>query len=241
MKVAILSDIHANISALERVLGEVRGAGIEKLVLLGDYVGYYYEPARVVAQLRSWDCEAILGNHDRMALAARHGDTAVLAEYRARYGRGLDVALEQLGEKDWQWLEGLPIQKTINLAAWRIHLAHGSPFDDDAYVYPDAAAERISRTVAGVDADAVWLGHTHWPFHSMGRPAVLNPGSVGQPRDLGGAASWVIFHSDTGSASFRRTEFPVAHLQSECARRDPAMIRNRELLTRRRLRPGEIL
>lgn len=238
MKVAVLADIHANAVALERVLGEARAAGAEKLVLLGDYIGYYYEPGPVVAELRSWSSESILGNHDRMALAARN-DPAVLVEYRARYGSGLDAALEQLTQDDWAWLERLPTQTTITLGDWRIHLAHGAPFDDDAYVYPDAPAERMAHALEGIEADAVWLGHTHWPFHSSGRPALLNPGSVGQPRDLGGAASWVLFNADTGAASFRRTEFPVTDLMAECARRDAAMSRNRDVLTRRRLGAGE--
>jgi putative phosphoesterase len=234
MKVAILSDIHANSVALERVLAEVREADARQLVLLGDYVGYYYRPAEVIRELRRWDCQAILGNHDRFALAAR-SDPQVLDDYRVRYGSGLDVALEQLSGEDWAWLESLPLQQTIEVGKWRVHLAHGAPFDDDAYIYPDAPAERLLQAGAGIDSDTVWFGHTHWPFQSLGRPTLLNPGSVGQPRDIGGMASWALFHVDTGAVSLRRTEFPTHALQAECRRRDSQHSRNSQVLVRKRL------
>lgn len=234
MIVAVLSDIHANAPALDAVLAQVRKAGAEQLVLLGDHVGYYYQPREVVAELMRWPSAAIGGNHDRLALAARR-DANVLADYRHRYGSGLDAVLEQFAPAEWAWLEALPAQREITLGRWRIHLAHGAPFDDDAYVYPDAPPERLERTRDGIDADAVWLGHTHWPFHSMGQPAILNPGSVGQPRDLGGVASWALFNADTGAVAMRRTEFATGALERMCRERDPDHPRIAEVLRRRRL------
>lgn len=234
MIVAVLSDIHANAVALDAVLQQARKAGAERLVLLGDHVGYYYQPSEVVAELMHWPHDAILGNHDRMALAARdHAD--IRTAYRQRYGSGVDVALEQLEPVHWRWLESLPLQNTVELGRWNVHLAHGAPFDDDAYIYPDASGDRLGLVRAGIDADAIWLGHTHWPFHALGSPVILNPGSVGQPRDLGGVASWALFNADTGSIALRRTEFPVSALQQECALRDPVLPALSEVLRRRRI------
>jgi predicted phosphodiesterase len=234
MIVAVLSDIHANAFALGAVLQQARKAGAERLVLLGDYVGYYYHPREVVAELMQWPHDAILGNHDRLALAARH-HADVRTDYRRRYGSGIDLAVEQLESGHWRWLESLPLQNTIELGRWRIHLAHGAPFDDDAYVYPDASGDRLDLVRTGIDADAIWLGHTHWPFHVLGSPMILNPGSVGQPRDLGGVASWALFNADTGAIALRRTEFPVAALREECAVRDSHLPALREVLRRRRI------
>lgn len=234
MKVAVLADIHANIAALECVLAEVRREGIGQLVLLGDMVGYYYEPRAVLEALSGFESTAIRGNHEVMALAARN-DPAVLDKYRGRYGSGLDAVFEQFGAAEWTYLEGLADRLDIDIGAHHIRLAHGAPFDPEAAIYPDADKARMARVGHGFDGDAIWLGHTHWPFQRGGRPAIMNPGSVGQPRDIGGLASWAIFHADTGAVAFRRTEFPTQSLVAQCRERDPERIRIAEVLTRRRL------
>lgn len=234
MKVAVLADIHANVAALAPVLAEVRREGIERLILLGDYVGYYYEPRAVIEALSAFDCVAIQGNHDRMALAARTDET-MLEHYRSRYGSGLDAVFDQFGACEWQWLEALAPTCEVVLGAYRVLLAHGSPHEPDAYVYPDAPSDRIAAACAGFDGDAVWLGHTHWPFFRSGHPGILNPGSVGQPRDIGGLASWAVFHVETGAAAFRRTEFAAHPLAAECRARDPSLPKLAQALTRKRL------
>ncbi|WP_299195676.1 metallophosphoesterase family protein [uncultured Erythrobacter sp.] len=236
MKVAVLSDIHANIDALDAVLAEVRAEGIERLILLGDYVGYYFEPRAVIEALSAFDCVGIQGNHDRMALAARD-DPSARDAYRGQYGSAIDAALDQLGQAEWDWLAAHPVSRDITLGEYRIHLAHGATFDPDAYIYPDAPTARFDRLTHGVDADAIWLGHTHYPFMRVGAggPAILNPGSVGQPRDIGGLASWAIFHAETGATAFRRTEFQVHGLLAECRRRDPGLKALSNPLTRKRM------
>lgn len=234
MKIAVLADIHANVAALEPVLAQIRKEGVDRVVLLGDFVGYYYEPRAVIEALAGFDCTAIRGNHDRLALEARDDDEA-LAAYRSQYGSGLDCVLEQFGEAEWDWLAALPETRTIDLGKYRVQLAHGASFDPDAYIYPDAPRERMARAAKHCAGDALWLGHTHWPFLSAGPPQVMNPGSVGQPRDIGGLASWAVFHADTGAVSFRRTEFAVDDLLGECRTRDPNHVRNAEQLVRGRL------
>ncbi|EAQ28461.1 hypothetical protein NAP1_12718 [Erythrobacter sp. NAP1] len=237
MKVAVLADIHANLAALELVIEDVRREGIEHLVVLGDVVGYYHEPRRVIEILSEFDCTVIQGNHDRMALNARH-DASVLDDYRRRYGSGLDAVFEQFDEPHWDWLARAPQTREIELGAHRILLAHGSPLDPDAYIYPDTP-QRILGEVAGRFAgDHIWLGHTHWPFLRPGAPTIFNPGSVGQPRDIGGLASWAIFHTETGAIAPRRTEFPVKTLLAQCEVRDAARASLASTLTRRRIGCG---
>ncbi|BDI59749.1 metallophosphoesterase family protein [Qipengyuania nanhaisediminis] len=234
MRVALLADIHANIAALDAVLAEVRREGIAQLVLLGDFVGYFYEPRAVIEALAQFDCIAIRGNHDRMAIEAR-SDGARLRQYRSRYGSGLDAVIEQFDAEHWQWLGALPETRDVALGTLKVRLAHGAPFDPDAYIYPDSSQDRFAQVVEGFDGDAIWLGHTHWPMMRPGPPALVNPGSVGQPRDIGGLASWAIVHADTGVTAMRRTEFDVAGLQSACAARDPDRIALSRRLMRGRL------
>lgn len=234
MKVAVLADIHANIAALSRVLDEVRKEGITQLVLLGDIVGYYYEPAAVIAALSEFECTGIEGNHDRMAREARQ-DRMLREDYGVHYGSGLEAVFEQFGEAEWTWLEALPVSRKIVLGSRQVLLAHGAPFDPDAYIYPNAEQARFDRATQRAACDAIWLGHTHWPFLRPGPPDILNPGSVGQPRDIGGLASWAIYHVETGSVAFRRTEYPTRALIAECEARDPAHTRLRDILVRGRI------
>jgi len=232
MRHAILSDIHANSDALSRVLSEARSAGAESLILLGDYVGYYYEPRAVIAALREWPHHAIRGNHDRMLLAARD-DMAEADANRIRYGSAVDVALAELTSADWQWLQGLPESLDITIGRWRFKLCHGSPLDPDQYIYPDADKALLDRCSA-VDADAVLMGHSHWPFLRPSRPWLLNPGSVGQPRDIGGLSSWCLFDDENGAVAFRRTEMDWMPLAEVASSRDPQLPRNAAILSRGR-------
>jgi putative phosphoesterase len=235
MRCAVLSDIHANLAALDAVLAEVRAEGIERLILLGDYVGYYYEPQRVVDRLRSFAHEAVRGNHDRMLLEARV-DPSTRASYLARYGSGVDCALAQLDGETWAWLEALPDRLEVEICGQRILLCHGSPLDPDCYVYPNSAPELLEGCAAPGCA-ATWMGHTHWPFLRPGSPWLLNPGSVGQARDLGGLAAWCIYDGERRSVAFRRTEYDARPLADEARRRDPGRPVNATVLSRRRLKP----
>ena len=234
VKIAVLADIHANFAALEQVLADIRGEGIRQIVLLGDYVGYYFEPRAVIEALSEFDCIGVQGNHDRMALEARENPLA-LEKYRPRYGSGLDAVFEQFGSAEWDWLASHPVKREVEIGPHTVLLAHGSPQDADAYIYPDSPEERFAEARRGFHGDAIWLGHTHWPFLRSGTPSFLNPGSVGQPRDIGGLASWAIVHADTGATAFRRTEFPVEVTLDQCRRRDPQLPRLGEALTRKRL------
>lgn len=235
MRYAVLSDIHANLAALDAVLAEVRADGIDQLILLGDYVGYYYEPLPVIDRLRSFAHHAIRGNHDRMLLESRT-DPATRAAYLARYGSGVECALDQLGADAWAWLEALPDRLEIDLAGARILLCHGAPFDPDCYVYPNSEPALLDRCAVPGCA-ATWMGHTHWPFMRPGSPWLLNPGSVGQARDVGGFASWCIYDDARRSVAFRRTEYAAGALREDARRRDPGRSNNAAVLSRRRLEP----
>lgn len=230
---AVLADIHANLAALNAVLSDARKAGAEHLVLLGDYVGYYYRPADVIDRLMEWPHLAVRGNHDRYLLEAR-SSASVRENYLLKYGHGLEVALQELAPAAWRWIESLPSTTTVKLGDFQIELCHGSPFDEDRYVYPDSSTRLLDRCLVE-DRTAVWMGHTHWPFMRAGMPWLLNPGSVGQPRDIGGLASWCLFDDETGSVAFRRSEFETAPLQAEVRRLDPALDRNAVTHDRNRL------
>jgi putative phosphoesterase len=206
MRVAILADVHANAQALAPTLAEAAEQGAERLILLGDYVGYHFEASRTLDLLRGWPHDAIRGNHDRalLAMASGAGSDGVPAKYLP----SLQAALSELSRDDLRWLRELPETLSLELGGRSIFLCHGSPVEPDAYLYWNSSREKLDA--ARVDgADAVFMGHTHHPFFRPGTPWLLNPGSVGQARDLGGFASWCLFDAEVGTVSFRRTAYEV--------------------------------
>lgn len=234
MRHAVLSDIHGNAGALHSVLSSARNSGAEALVLLGDHVGYYFQSEEVIETLQSWPHVAIRGNHDRMILEAR-SDEAARRTYHERYGSAAEVTLEQLSPNSWRWLEALPDRAEVTLGQYQVLACHGSPADPDRYVYPDAPKALYDEVCDGAAVDAVWMGHTHWPFMRAGAPWLLNPGSVGQPRDMGSVASWCLFDDETGAVAFRRTEFDARDAAAQASEMDPHLPRNADVFRRRRL------
>ncbi len=232
MLIAVLSDIHGNAAALDAALGAARQAGAQELFVLGDYVGYYYEPSRVFEALGGWPREMIRGNHEEL-LARAAKDAAFAAELRGRYGSGHDAALAELSASKIEELLALPESKLVERDGVRIELCHGSPWKGDEYVYPDAQDSVIARC-AGSKADFVLMGHTHRAFlKRVGAATVANVGSVGQARDAGGQAAWALLDTQARSLTLRRTPYDAAPLAAEAARRDPLNEYLRDVLSRR--------
>jgi putative phosphoesterase len=235
MRVAVLSDIHGNSIALRAALAEMATENVDLPVFLGDFVGYYYDACGVFAALDAaypaWAETAILGNHDQMLLDARN-DPALRASYRSQYGSALDIALETLPDCYLDRLAALPEVRSLQVGGAHISLHHGAPFDPDAYIYPDAATDRLCAC-AVPGADWVLMGHTHYPLrHDLPEMTLLNPGSVGQARDIGGAACWALIDLDTKHTEIRRTAYDTSHLVAQTQRHDPVLPYLGAVLTR---------
>ena len=231
MKIAVLSDIHGNHPALEAVLDEAGRLGIERFFVLGDIVGYYYHPDRVMGMLGGLNVDMVQGNHEGMLMAAIE-DPAKAEEIRARYGSGIEMAIEKLSREQKEMLAGLPSRKRVDVAGVGFELCHGSPWDRDFYVYPDAETGLLDRCLVD-GADFVLLGHTHRPFvYSKGGVTVVNAGSVGQPRDMGGAAGWAVVNTALRTARLIRTPYDISGLVSEVREVDPGLPYLHEVLVR---------
>ncbi|OGG39856.1 hypothetical protein A2118_02600 [Candidatus Kaiserbacteria bacterium GWA2_50_9] len=234
MKIGILADIHGNNIALEAVLTEVSNAGIERLFVLGDFVGYYYNPDDVLAQLARFKTTMIRGNHEAMLEAAQKDERSKEA-IRAKYGSGVSRALEKLTAVQIQELLALPKTREVTIDGLTFILCHGSPWDTNEYIYPDAD-EEVLRKCASEKADFILLGHTHRPFvYAREGKVVLNPGSVGQPRDIGNLASWVIIDTANRSIVQRRTAFDTVPVAKEAEHTDPHVPYLVDVLTRKKL------
>jgi putative phosphoesterase len=220
MKIAVLADIHGNVEALVRTLADARRQGVERLVVLGDLIGYYYGAREVIEHLRDWPFDAIGGNHERLFEEALASDEAA-KRYRQKYGSALEVACATLEPQDVKWLRALPDRAKASWNGFSFELCHGSPRDPNEYVYPDADAVTLEACRES-DCDAVLMGHTHYAMLVAGPgPLLINPGSVGQAREQGGFASWVRIDTSTRAIVFQRTPYDMRPLVAEVRRRDP--------------------
>lgn len=222
MKIGLLGDIHGNHLALQAVLAAASSSGAEKLLVTGDLIGYYYAPLQVLELLRPWDSHVVRGNHENMLNTART-DSAFLAQVDARYGSGLRIAIEQLGEQQLDALCNLPHPLELAINGCKIMLCHGTPWDNDQYAYPDAQPELLERcAVSGFDL--VVLGHSHYPMQKkIGKTLVVNPGSVGQTRNRQPGAHWAIFDTTSRNLEFRQEQYDSFALVREAQQRHPEL------------------
>lgn len=232
MKLALLGDFHGNHLALQAVLAAASSSGVEKLLVTGDLVGYYYAPLQVLELLRPWDRHVVRGNHEDMLNTAQ-SDPAFLAQVDVCYGTGLRAAIEQLDTQQLDELCNLPHPLELVINGCNILLCHGTPWDIDQYVYPDAQLE-LMEGCAMQKFDLVVLGHTHYPMQQqIGKTLVVNPGSVGQPRNRQPGAHWAIFDTLSRSLQFRQEAYDSSALVRECQQRHPELPYLSEVLIRK--------
>ncbi|MCZ7583877.1 MAG: metallophosphatase family protein [Deltaproteobacteria bacterium] len=220
MKYGILSDIHGNIEALNAALAKLDDLGVERLVNLGDAVGYYTAPNECVDRLRERDAVSIMGNHDVVACGRVEpvffNPTAAQAILWAR---------ENLRDDNREYINGLPDSRKI---ADDVLAVHGSVRDRDEYLLFRPEIERsfdaLETTYPGVRV--VFFGHTHRRIYyekesdklyagTSGDPLTLrgdslyliNPGSVGQPRDGDPRAAFCVFDDEARVVDFHRVGF----------------------------------
>jgi diadenosine tetraphosphatase ApaH/serine/threonine PP2A family protein phosphatase len=216
MRVAVLSDIHANVVALDAVLAAI--GSIDAVWQLGDVVGYGPEPDAVIERLVAIGAVGVAGNHDLAALGGREIDWFNPdAKAAMLWTRG------RIGEPARSWLAALP----TTCHEEGMTLVHGSPRDP---VWEYITSVPVARANLAVLETPIGLhGHTHLPmawadrdgrveaiapgpgssFRLDGTPALLNPGSVGQPRDGDPTASWLEIDTDAGLATWRRVAYDI--------------------------------
>ena len=195
MQVAVISDIHANAVALDAVLADL--PPVDGVVCAGDVVGYNPWPAACVDTVRERSIPTVMGNHDR-AVAT---DTAF--RFNSMAGAGVEHAREQLADDAVAWLAALPDTRTV--LDGRVKLVHGHPDDPDRYTYPDTFAASMLG-----DEDVLVLGHTHvQAYEAFDQGIVMNPGSVGQPRDGDPRAAYALLDLDDRTVEERRVEYDI--------------------------------
>jgi diadenosine tetraphosphatase ApaH/serine/threonine PP2A family protein phosphatase len=224
MRVAVISDIHGNLHALEAVLRDIDRAGADEVWCLGDVVGYGARPNECCDAVRGRAGIALCGNHDLAVLGAID-----ISDFSGDAGAAARWAAGVLDDDRRAWLSSL--EPAGNRAG--IGLYHASPRDP---VWEYVLSEHVAFLCLQATNDPLILvGHSHvalalglegdglvgglapagTELDLRGRRYLLNPGSVGQPRDGDPRAAWLLLDLDAGSASFRRVPYPIAETQAE--------------------------
>ncbi len=225
MRLVVISDIHANLEALDAVLRRARELGATDYACLGDVVGYGADPEACVDRVRALPLlAAIRGNHDTMVATGEidpyTNQRAVLA---VTWTRGV------LPPQHMAWLGGLPLSQIVSP---RLSLVHDSPVEPGSWRYITDEADGAPE-VAGQATSLCFYGHTHQPLalqRSVGRvrfdeqtPLRLDPedaylvniGSVGQPRDGDPRASFGIYDDDQAQVELHRVGYDIAGAQAK--------------------------
>lgn len=220
MKVGVISDIHGNHYALEAVLKTAKKEGIEKLLVLGDIVGYYYHPEIVLEMLSEWNYKIIKGNHEVLLQDLKENkiNQDILKQ---KYGSGHEQALKNIDNETLEWLFSLPTQMSVKIDNVSFQLNHGSPTSINEYLYPDAPIEKLEKCNS-INHDFVLIGHSHYSFsYRCNHSVLINCGSVGQSREHGGIAYWALVNTSNKSFQIKTTLYNTSKLLKEVALFDP--------------------
>jgi putative phosphoesterase len=200
MQIGVISDIHGNKVALDAVLEDM--PAVDALVCAGDIVGYNPWHAECVAAVRERGIPTVSGNHDRAVV----GRTSF--GFNSLAGAGVDHARETLSDDQQAWLAELPAERHEFDGA--VKIVHGHPADPDRYTYPGEYSPRLLD-----DETVLVMGHTHVQGHEQyGEGIVMNPGSVGQPRDGDPRAAYAVVDLDGLSVTEHRVSYEIDRVQA---------------------------
>jgi diadenosine tetraphosphatase ApaH/serine/threonine PP2A family protein phosphatase len=229
MRYLVLTDIHANLEALETCLADAEDRGFDSALVLGDLIGYGADPNAVIDRILELEPAAIVrGNHDKVAMGIQQADAFnTVAKSAAQW------TLNTLTPDHRDWLAALP--RGPHLVDDVIEICHGSPFDEDAYIFDELDGLRAMNASR---RQICLFGHTHYPItfelsngtFSAGFPSslpdtrmpvvdgvkyLINPGSVGQPRDGDPRAAYAIVDTSDRYVELLRLDYPIEAAQTK--------------------------
>ena len=187
MKIAVISDIHGNMEALDAVMDDIKKNECEKLFVLGDYAMAGPEPREAVKYFMQKEKDEnvfmIQGNTDAMITNFNFDLYDSLKEKAPVMAEALKDDEKTLGIHQKQFLSNLPIQKEVTLEGVSFLLVHGSPRKNNEDILPTTPIDDVEKMLENVDSQVILCGHTHIPcgFQTKSKKTVVNAGSVGRP------------------------------------------------------------
>lgn len=187
MKIAIISDIHGNMQALEKVLNDIKSQKCEKILCLGDLAMAGPEPSKVIDLImklnKKDNFELIQGNTDEMLGNFNQKIEDMVKNAFPLMGNALENDAKITSKEQKEFLKNLQKTKEIEIEGIKILMVHGSPRKNDENITPDLPIEKVEEMIADTDANLILCGHTHIPcgYQTKTKQTVLNSGSVGRP------------------------------------------------------------
>lgn len=199
MKIAVISDIHANTSALEAALDKIKSLKTDKIFCLGDILMAGYDPngtAKIITKLDN--LEIIQGNTDKMVACFSEELLEKAKKKSPCMGYALEDDLKIIDEKYKDFVRNLPESKYIEINGLKIQLVHGSPRQQDENIYPNLALEDVEKMVESSSADLILCGHTHIPcgYSLESGKTVVNVGSIGRSMTEDKMPYWAMLDID---------------------------------------------
>ncbi|MBA3262477.1 MAG: metallophosphoesterase family protein [Thermoleophilaceae bacterium] len=221
--VAVITDVHGNLPALEASLSAIEEIGVDAVYCGGDLVGYGPYPNEVCRLVEERGIPTIYGNYD-YAIGRDLEDCG--CAYRDQHDRELgqlsvDWTLEHTDRRSKDFMHGLPFDLRFELGGRRVRLVHGSPRKVNEYLFADKPARTFERIAAGADCDVLVFGHTHEPWVAEYAGVLfVNCGSVGKPKDGDPRAGFAMLRAEGDGvvAEIERVEYDAAAVASAVER-----------------------
>lgn len=211
--IGLISDIHANLPALQAVLLDARQNGAQAFWNLGDFVGYGSFPEEVVSLVRSTpEILNIQGNYDHKVLKIFQKKTPETIQFPEKW-LAFEWANVHLSEESRQFLRHLPEKRRLQVENWRVLLVHGSPESQREHVGPLTPDARLVELGSYQQAHLICCGHSHLQFSRLvNGTRFVNPGSVGRPDDGDPRAGYALltFSRDDLDIQLKRIEYNIS-------------------------------
>jgi putative phosphoesterase len=222
-RVAVITDIHGNLPALEASLEAIDTIGVDSLYCGGDLVGYGPHPNEVCRLIEERAIPTIYGNYD-YAIGRDLEDCgcAYVTQHDRELGQqSVAWTLAHTDRRSKDFMRGLPFDLRFELGELWVRLVHGSPRKVNEYLFEDKPARTFERIAAGADCDVLVFGHTHKPWiHEYGGVQFVNCGSVGKPKDGDPRAAFAVLELDEAAqvrASIERVPYDAESVARELA------------------------
>lgn len=229
MRIALFSDIHANLPALEAVLKDLDEKKPDAVYCLGDLVGYNIWPNEVINEIRKRSIPTIVGNYD-FGIGRRSDDCGCAYKTDKEKEMGavsISFTNEIVKDDERNYLRTLPahirVEFKLNDDKLNLLLVHGSPRRINEYLFEDRDEKSLHRIMKDADADIMCFGHTHKPYHRILNldenkehfHHAINIGSVGKPKDGDGRACYIILTLDEQSSIKKKESISVEFIRVE--------------------------